>query len=119
MESNHTTECTGSLSADILADLKSIKLIVIVDDLKLLTMADEIAEYGPLNRQRKVVWVKKPDLTAIKKQINGVDAINNWVAFSVSPINKFAFAITKTTTIDELKIEEAFVKAGKTINQKS
>lgn len=114
--SDKTTTCNGSIPISILEKV-CLKLIMLTEDKSDVIKADLVAQQEPLGVQRCVVWIKDLDQSLLIDQIPELgDAINNCSAFSLSTINKIGWIIDNNTVINYVRLDRAFIKAGKPEN---
>lgn len=94
-------------------DQKIIKFIVLVNDESVVVKANNLALDTPANVDRFVIWYKEPDLTNIKKENPSLpNDLSLVTAFTLSEINKVADVIMNSETIDYVRIDSAYTKAG-------
>jgi hypothetical protein len=89
-----------------------LKLVVLGNREPLATAADAMAQNPPTNVDRWVVWYKNPDMDALKAKFTELQDKENFKAFSLSTKNKVADIIKSEDLEDEVRVDEAFTKAG-------
>lgn len=94
-------------------DQKILKMVVVVNDSALVEMANNLALKPPTAIDRYVIWYKTPDFSELKKQYPALpEDLTQVKAFSLSTKNKVADIITANETIDYVRIDQSYTKAG-------
>lgn len=111
--SEKTIICDEFISEDIIND-PILKLIVINDEEDFVELADMVAQQDPMGMDRRVIWIKNCDHQSVYDQIPDLSVeLNNVKAFSLSTINKAARIIDIDDDINFIRIDEAYIEAGK------
>lgn len=93
---------------------RSLKLIILSGDESIVKIADSVAQQEPLGVERVVIWIKNPDISSIVKQIPKTDIFfDDCLLFSLSTINKVGESISKNSPINHIRLDKAFIEAGK------
>ncbi|ALM49775.1 hypothetical protein AMR72_13215 [Flavobacterium psychrophilum] len=89
-----------------------LKLVVIGDHEDIVSIADNLALYPPMNTERYVIWYPLVDANLLMTKFPGLSDVGNIVAFSLSKTNKVADIIAANETADYVRIDYSFTKAG-------
>lgn len=114
--SEKTLVTETELPLDIISK-RCLKLVILSNDESIVEMADKVAQQKPLGVERNVIWIKSPNISTIVKQLPEIgDSINDCIAFSLSTINKVGLSIDVNSPINFVRLDRAFIKAGKNQN---
>lgn len=90
-----------------------LKMVVLVDDLDLVDIANNLALDPPISVDRWVVWFKDPDDDDMRRRIPDLPPeLKEIQAFSLSPMNKVSDIIYRKEKVDYVRVEHAYTKAG-------
>lgn len=90
-----------------------IKMVVVVDDPGLVTIADNLTINAPTPIKRKVIWYKQPNWQQMNNDFKGLPVNTaNIKAFSVSTKNIVADTINANEEAGYVRVGQAYSKAG-------
>lgn len=97
----------------ILGKTDTLKMVVIINDENLVTIADNLAHHPPL-ADRQVIWFKNglPVDYATKYHLPNLPDMPHTAAFALSPDNEIKDTILVSETIDYVRVSLAYNKAG-------
>ena len=90
-----------------------LKMVVLGNNEQVAKSASRLALYPPTNTDRYVLWFKNPSHSELKQLFENLDEdISNVVAFSVSTKDVVVDYIRTGETIDNVRLDHAYTKAG-------
>ena len=93
-------------------DYPILKMVVLGDNLKLAQIANRFAHENPIV-DRKVLWFKEPSTANLKQFFPKLeDNLDDIQGFSVSTTNVIAYYIRKGETVNNVRVDRAYNKAG-------
>ena len=106
----------GSIDANILGE-RNLKFVILSTKELIVERADAVAQRQPFGVKRIVVWIKDLDKQALLIQLPALpNNLDDCVAFSLSTKNKIGHLFNIGDSISKVRIDSAYIKAGKTVN---
>lgn len=114
--SEKTKTNRGIIDASILSE-RNLKFVILSTKQLIVERADSVAQRQPFGVKRIVVWLKDLDKQALLKQLPALpNNLDECVAFSLSTKNKIGHLFKIGDSISKVRIDSAFIRAGKTVN---